>query len=573
MKDDRLNTSNKFKFNSNMKKKNIIVAMVVLLGMGSHIAFGQQAGNSQAEISDKFNVLLGAQFKNDGPGCAALVAKEGKVIYKNAFGMANLELDVPMKPEMVFRIGSITKQFTAVAILQLAEQGKLSLQDTITKFIPDYPVNGKTITIEHLLTHTSGIKSYTGMTEWTAELQKKDFTPEELIGFFKNQPMDFDPGRKFLYNNSGYILLGYIVAKASGMEYGQYLSEHIFKPAGMKHSAYEVNSILVKNRAYGYAMGDNGVEDASYLSMTQPYAAGSIISTVEDLYAWNRAIRDNKLVSKSSIDRAFSVYKLFDGTSTGYGYGWGIGEIKGSRCISHGGGINGFLTQSIYLPEEDVFVAVFSNSEFNSPDNVAMKMAALAIGKYTDYKEITLDSATMSLFAGVYENENGDQRVISLKEGQLFSMRTGGSKVKITPYDKNKFFFSEGMATYEFISDEGGKVKTARVERIGIPAGNWTRTDKPVPVQTEISMDPKSFEKYAGEYELAPGFTLKVFLDGTHLMTQATGQQAFEIFAEASGKFFLKVVDAKIEFIDGKNGLVEKLILYQGGTHEAKKIK
>ena len=208
---------------------------------------------SQNKNTAEYDKILTTQFKNDGPGCAALIMKKGEVIYRKAFGKANLELNVSMQAGMIFRIGSITKQFTAVAILQLEEQGKLSVQDEITKFIPEYPTHGYKITVEHLLTHTSGIKDYTAMKEWTGELQRKDMTPKEIVDFFKDQPMDFEPGTKFQYDNSGYILLGYIIEKASGEPYAQYLENHIFEPLGLKNTSYEKPTFILKTGWRGIA--------------------------------------------------------------------------------------------------------------------------------------------------------------------------------------------------------------------------------------------------------------------------------------------------------------------------------
>jgi len=179
------------------------------------------------------------------------VVKEGEVIYRKAFGKANLELDVDMRPEYILQIGSITKPFTACAILKLMEEGKLSLQDDITKYIEDYPTHGHTITIEHLLTHTSGIKSYTGMDEWTSEVRKKNFTPEELTDFFKNQPMDFAPGEKYSYNNSAYFLLGYLIEILSGKTYEVFIDSVFFQPLGLNNSFYGNTSRIIKNRAAG----------------------------------------------------------------------------------------------------------------------------------------------------------------------------------------------------------------------------------------------------------------------------------------------------------------------------------
>ena len=225
--------------------------------------------------------------------------------------MANLELNVPMRVDNVFRIGSITKQFTAVAILQLMEQGKLRLQDEITKFIPDYPTQGYKITIDHLLTHTSGIRNYSSIKD-TVQRGTLDFTPKEMIDYFKHEPMRFAPGTKWEYSNSGYFLLGYIIEEITGKTYREYLEENIFKQLGMSNSLYASDIRLVNNRAGGYTKGDKGFENAPPISMTQVYSAGSIQSTVEDLFQWHRAVhsyKKNKAVSLLHIHR-LPVHKL-----------------------------------------------------------------------------------------------------------------------------------------------------------------------------------------------------------------------------------------------------------------------
>ena len=336
---------------------------------------------SAQKQSKEFDLLMSEAFKDNGPGAVALVVKDGKTLYRKAFGIANLELGVKMKPENVFRIGSITKQFTATAILKLRDEGKLALEDDITKYMKDYPAHGHEITIKHLLTHTSGIKSYTGMKEWTTEFRKMDFTPEEFIEFFKNRPMDFKPGKEYRYNNSAYFILGHIIEVISGMTYEQYIDSNFFKPLEMKSSYYGSNSRIIKDRAHGYEKREGKYINAELLSMSQPYAAGSLMSTVDDLYKWYNAVMEDKVISKISRKEAHSTFTLNDGEKTGYGYGWIIGNIQGSPMISHEGGINGYLTSSIYLPNEEVFVAIFSNCNCNPPGNIAIKMAAVAIGK------------------------------------------------------------------------------------------------------------------------------------------------------------------------------------------------
>ena len=525
------------------------------------------------QLTAKFDQLLSEQFKTGETGAAALVSRKGQIIYKKAFGMANMELNIPMQPDNVFRIGSISKQFTAVAILQLMEQGKLNLQDDITKFIPDYPTHGHKITIEHLLTHTSGIQSYTGMKEF-GTISRLDKTPEELIAFFKNQPMEFAPGTKWNYNNSGYFLLGYIIEKLSGKTYPEYVEENIFKPLGMTNSFYGSDSRIIKNRAAAYSKNEKGFINAEPLSMTLPYAAGSLQSTVEDLYKWNQAVQGYKLVKKESLDKAFTSYILADGKKTGYGYGWGLGNLQGSQTIEHGGGIPGFLTQGIYLPKEDVFVAVFSNCDCNGPEDVAVKLGALAIGKPFEYKEINADTIAMKQVTGVYEMAGNDEkRDITFADGKLYSQRNRNAKLNIKPYEKDKYFFESMMNTIEFLRNNSGVVEKlifkGREEQ-----SIWMKTDKPLPVIIEIDVDTRILDTYVGEYELGPNFILTVTRDKNQLITQATGQGKIEIFAESETKFFVKVMDAQLEFIKDVSGKVEKLILTQGGRKmDAKKIK
>ncbi|MEE4176402.1 MAG: serine hydrolase domain-containing protein, partial [Bacteroides sp.] len=287
-----------------MKTKNLnLFLLLLLLGFG---AAAQRSGNRNAQLNRTLDELIEQRFQPNEPGGVALVAKGDEVIYEKAFGMANLELEVPMQTDMVFRIGSVTKQFTAVAILQLLEQGKLSLQDDITKFIPNYPTHGHTITIHQLLNHTSGIMSYTDNPEvFNLESMRKQLNPEGLVDLFKNQPMNFAPGERFLYNNSGYILLGYIIEKVSEESYADYVRTQLFEPAGMEHSLYGDDKQILKNRAYGYQPIEDGYANADFLDMSLPYAAGSLMSTARDLFKWNQALKSGKILKPETLELAY----------------------------------------------------------------------------------------------------------------------------------------------------------------------------------------------------------------------------------------------------------------------------
>ena len=419
-----------------------LILMLVMMSLLTFNASSQTLNLKQ--LTAGIDKMLSEQFKPGETGCAALVAKNGQIIYNKAFGMANLELNIPMQPDMVFRIGSITKQFTAVAILQLMEQGKLSLQDDITKFIPDYPTQAYTITIEHLLTHTSGIKSYTRISGYFKNV-RMDMKPEEVIDLFKNQPMEFAPGTKWNYNNSGFFLLGYIIEKITGKTYAEYIQENFFTPLGMTCSCYGSDTKIIKNRASGYQQGNDGPENSDYCSMTQPYSAGSIMSTVEDLFKWHQAVHSYKLVKKETIDKAFTEYKLANGDGTGYGYGWFLSQLQGSPTIEHGGGIFGYLTSSIYLPEEDVFVALFSNNTGKGPEFTSLKMAALAIGKPLNTNEIKLDEATLDQYVGIYANDKGKEVTITREGTQLSANLSGAGTRKLIPSEKDRFLVEDAF--------------------------------------------------------------------------------------------------------------------------------
>lgn len=550
-----------------MKKQTLFL----VLGLWFQLTFAQQKSNEQ--LADVFDKMLSEQFKTNETGATVLVSRNGQILYSKAFGMANLESGIPMQTDHVFRIGSITKQFTSIAILQLMEQSKLNLQDEITKFIPDYPMQGNKITIEHLLTHTSGIQDYTAMKD-TVQRAKLDFTPVEMINYFKNQPMRFATGEKWEYSNSNYFLLGYIIEKISGKTYAEYLEEHFFQPLGMTQSLYANDIKIIKNRVGGYSHGENGFENAASISMSQPYAAGSIQSTVGDLFKWQQAVHTYKLVKKETLDKAWTRYKLADGEETDYGYGWRLGYVYDSPSVWHGGLINGFVTMAMYLPKEDVFVAVFSNCDCNSPKVITSKLAAYALGKSFEYKEIPVANTVLQGYTGVYENQKKQQRILTVSENQLHSQMGRGPKSVIKTYQKDQFFFTDNpMVTIGFIRNKKGKIEKLVSKNLN---GNevWSKTDKQIPSENGIKVNSSLLELYTGSYEVAPEFIFSITNDQDRLFLQAPEQEKLEMFAETETKFFLKVNDAQFEFVKGNSGKVIKVIMNQGGRQaDAKKIK
>lgn len=331
---------------------------------------------SYAQNLTKIDSLLQEKYPDNAPGATFLISKNGSIIYKKAFGLANLELNVPMKTDNIFKIGSLTKQFTAISILMLMEKGKLNLDDEITKFIPDYPTNGNKITIHHLLTHTSGVKDYTKVKGLNA-IAQKDLTPLELIDFSKNEPIDFTPGEKYKYNNSGYIILGYIIERVTGQPFANFVEEQIFNKLEMKTSQYASQREVIQNRASGYQKKDSYINRMDF-SITLAYATGGLMSTVDDMFTWQEAIKNNLLISKETTEKAFTNYTLNNGEHTNYGYGWHIKTINNKQTFEHGGAVWGFKSMGVYFPDLDIYVIGLTNCLCNSPTKVTREIAKLA---------------------------------------------------------------------------------------------------------------------------------------------------------------------------------------------------
>jgi D-alanyl-D-alanine carboxypeptidase len=560
--------------------KRIILPVLVVLTVASAVTSAPGSASAPAPesaLAAKIDAVMAAVYKRGEPGAAIIVRKGGQTIFRKGYGMADLELGVAVEPDMIFRLGSITKQFTAMSILMLAQEGKLGLRDEITKFLPGYPTHGKSITVEHLLTHTSGIQSYTDMPEWLP-LWRKDFTVKELIDLFKDRPMQFEPGRSWAYCNSGYILLGAIIEKASGKTYEDFVMERIFKPLGMKGSCYGSTERIIPRRVPGYQAGKEGFINATYLSMTQPYAAGSLLSTVDDLAVWSDAVFAGKVVRKEWLDKAFTPYKLANGQSTGYGYGWFVGDLAGHRSIEHGGGINGFTTYEMTFPEDRIFLAILTNSAVagRDPEPQAVKIAWLALGlPEPERRAVTLAARDLDAFVGVYTNERKREFYVSREGDKLFAQQQGGAKNELYPAAATEFFLKDNPARFLFVKDAGGRVSGLRIHsRIG-PAQILTRTEKPLPApRKETAVDPKLYDRLTGDYELAPNFIITILRRGDKLISQATGQPEAEIFPESETRFFLKAVDAQVDFVLDAAGRATGLVLHQGGQDlPAKKIR
>jgi CubicO group peptidase (beta-lactamase class C family) len=411
----------------------------------------------------RLDALFRTAYPPSGPGAAVLVVQDGRPVLREGYGLANVELSVPIRPEMVFRIGSTTKQFTSACILKLVEQRRLRLDDPISKSFPDYPAPAGGVTIEQLLTHTSGIQSATEMPAWFPHM-REDWTVDQVIGVFRNEPLEFAPGSRWHYTNSGYMLLGAILEKVTGRPYADVVADWIFRPLGMKDTRYDSEAPILPGRANGYRKTPDGVINAPYLSMTQPFAAGGLVSTVDDLARWQSALDRGEILSAESRRRMWTPVVLPDGRSTRYGYGWAVWSYEGHAVVEHGGSINGFSTANMRLPDDRIYVAVLSNcGGCADPRALALTAATTLLGAPFDRRKAAeVSESVLDRYAGSYRDEDGDVWAVS-REGDHLSV-AAGRPYAAYPMSESAFFFRDAVRTLRFVSDASGRVVAMEID-------------------------------------------------------------------------------------------------------------
>ena len=491
-----------------------------------------------------------------------LVARGSEVILNKGYGSANLEWDVANSPSTKFRLGSITKQFTAASILLLEERGRLSLTDPIKKYVPDAPAAWDPITIHHLLTHTSGIPNFTALPTYRS-LKLEETPVASTIQTLRDKPLDFTPGERMSYSNSGYLVLGYVIERVTGGSYEKFVTDNIFTPLGMKDSGYDSNTALIPHRAAGYMPSGNGPVNAGYIHMSIPHAAGALYSTTGDLLRWEQGLFGGKVVSAGSLAKMTTPFK------GDYGLGVVVQTAGGRKVIQHGGGIDGFNTFLAYYPDTRVTVAVLANINGQTPNQIATKLADLAHGGVvqltSERKAVELPAKSLSKYVGTYSVAPGVDMLIRLAGDQLTTQLTGQPQLPIFAESATRFFLKAVDAQVEFFLDAGGEVTHAVMYQNGRER-KVTRTSgtvvEPAP-RKEATVPAATLARYVGTYQMPGGAELAVTLNGSQLLAQLTGQPAFPIFPESDTLFFYKVVEATLEF-QADGGSVKAVRLRQG---------
>jgi CubicO group peptidase (beta-lactamase class C family) len=423
----------------------------------------QVSAKNKKELETQVDAYVKPYLDIGGFNGTVLIAKKGKVLLSKGYGMANYELNVPNTPQTKFHLASVSKSFTAAAIMLLEERGLLNVNDPLKKFIPDYP-NGDKITVHHLLTHTSGIANVNNFPDYDAKSRFPQ-TPASLVEMFKNTPLIMQPGERYNYSNSNYNLLAYIIEKVSGKSYGEFLKVNIFEPLEMKDTGHDEQAgTLLKNRASGYVpMGISGLENAPYLDWTSKTGNGSLYSTVEDLYRWDRALYTEKILKKPTLERMFAPHV------EGVGYGWFISQRHNRRAIRMSGRSPGFSAELQRYVDDDVCVIVLSNNYAPTAIPIADDVAAITLGEKYEIPKLAapvkLNPKIYDAYVGRYQFGAdffvpGGIYAVEKRSDQMYMAYTvkGSISAALTPQSETEFFNRTFWATIIFVKNDKGEV-------------------------------------------------------------------------------------------------------------------
>jgi CubicO group peptidase (beta-lactamase class C family) len=526
-----------------------------------------------------------------------LVAEKGKIIYEKGFGMANMEWAIPNQPDTKFRIGSLTKQFTAALVLQLVEEGKIKLDGKISDYLPDYRKDtGEKVTIHQLLNHTSGIPDYTHRPNFSAEISRNPYSVADFVKKFASGDLEFEPGSKFSYDNSGYSILGAIIEKVTGKTYETVLTERILKPLGMTNSGYDNHSPLLQKRASGYQKTPDGFVNAAYLDMSIPYAAGSMYSTVEDLFKWDQSLYEDKILS------AESKKLMFTPGLGNYGYGIRISDQplgktdQKTKIIGHGGAINGFNSYIVRAVEKRQTVIILDNVNLGQyhgkitnsiisilngqpieppKKSIAETLYKIAIEKnvasaVAEYRKLKAENSPTFDFSETELNTLGYQ-LLGMKRTkdaiEIFKLNVEMFPKSANPYD------TLGEA---YLADDQKDLALANYKKaVELDATNANALLIVRRLEgTETKVDSSGFDAYVGEYQVTPTLILTISKEGDKLFGQLTGQGKLAVEPVSDTQFTMPEVKANISFEKDSAGKVVGLLLSQGSrSANAKKIK
>ena len=406
--------------------------------------------------SEKLDELLKAYANQSRFNGSVLVIKDGETLLDKGYGLSNVKENLSNNPNTIFQVGSITKQFTAAIILKLQEEKKINIQDKLSKYFPGYP-NGDSITIEHLLTHTSGIYSYTNDREFMSSKVSIPHTRQQMISLFKDKPLQFTPGTKWRYSNSGYLLLGYIIEDLTGLTYQEAVRQYIFNPLQMRNSGFDYTQLNNQQKATGYSqLVDEMNTSATSIDSTISFASGSIYATTADLYKFQQGIQSHAIISKSTLEKASTPFM------NNYGYGFEIDSVAGKRIIGHSGSIHGFVSNMVWVPGENTVVILLNNATSPHLGKITHNIISLLYDQPYELPvlkvAISMPEKTLQQYTGVYEIAPQFAITVSLVNGSLIGTPQGQESRKLHPEKEDQFFLKEVDGQFKFTRNDENEI-------------------------------------------------------------------------------------------------------------------
>jgi CubicO group peptidase (beta-lactamase class C family) len=556
-----------------MKQKiGIISSVIILINVLVSIHLQAQEKNSIPGLDNYIsNVFKNLQI-DAMPGASVLVAQNGEIVYQKGFGYADIEKKIPVTPDTKFKIGSVSKQFTAVAILKLQEEGRIRTDDKLSKYIPDFP-RGNEVTIYQLLTHTSGIHDYNSTPGVDVT---KAVTPRALLDIIKKLPYDSNPGERYLYNNSGYFILAYIVEQLSGKTLSEYLNETIFKPLGMTNSGLYYTDIVLDTEAQGYSMNGEKVTKADFQEMSWAFGVGSMYSTTKDLYKWNEAVFNGKVLSNATLKTVFTQAVLNSGAKVDYGFGWFLITNSGLKFIQHSGGVSGFSSYLERQPENNLTVCVLLNS-LPSPEGIQPVLNGQAISGFILQDKIKkqniagdaiVSETILKKYVGRYNYGQAMAMWVTLKDKQLFGQMTMMEASLLTPISENEFYFKARNAKIKFVTDSASKVDRL----FQYQNGEFYEATR-LKDETPVEINPDFFDKLTGKYDFGNNYVIEIIKENGKLYVLTPHMPKYELLPTSELDYFAMEVASTISFILNKEGNAESLTsTFDGMILPAKKL-
>ncbi|MEM7513659.1 MAG: serine hydrolase [Bacteroidota bacterium] len=512
--------------------------------------------------SELLTSIIEEYVSDTSPGMAVLATKNGEVVYEYAQGLSDFSSGEKLSTDQVFRIGSVTKQFTAVAIMKLAEEGKLQLDDNVSMYIGEEQT-APDISIRQLLQHTSGLGNQQDLAEFRMDNIKE--VPEEMIAPILGSTLKFPAGSGYSYSNLGYVLLGHIIEEASSKSYENYLRDEFFGPLKMSDTGFEYITDFSSNMAKGHSPDGKTFKYAEPINMEVPFAAGGMVSGLHDLAKWNKAVMGGKVISQVNVDQLQTTHVLANGKLTGYSQGWQIGNIQGVKTVKHDGIVNGFTAMAIYLPTEDLFVAALSNCDESRDIEIpTSKIAAALMGKPFRSEPLSLSMEALKKYQGTYQNGGKEMQIVA-HDDVLMYYRKGGTKTPLLPTEDGEFLLSGSLDQILFSEGEDGFSFLTLGEK-----KSWERTGS-LEGYYSLQLNSEAEDEYIGRYQVPGKFVFEVYKEGEKMFGKI-GNDPKEIFSYAKDRFTSTILDAKLDFIRGEAGEITQLKIDMGPKFTADKL-